>query len=296
MTTYILIDASYYIFYRVFALYTWWNIKNKDKEECIDLHNDIDFVERFKKVFVDKILELPNKLGIDKKEDIQFIIGKDCPRQHIWRNHFHSGYKGTRGDSGNSAIKPGEFFKIVYNESLFESIPYINLLTVYNACMEADDCLAVTSKYLNTKYPESQVYIITSDTDYLQLKRDNTHIYNLKFKTVNTEKNSLGSPVKDLLYKIIIGDKSDNISPVFSRYKDKNSDDDNKQYKELCLITKNICGPKSTLNYVNDLKRFMSDIIKYNVYDKYKLNRRLIDFNMIPEFLQKDVLRQIAII
>ena len=91
-------------------------------------------------------------------------------------------------------------------------------------------------------------------------------MYNLKFKPVNTEKNSLGNAQKDLLYKIIIGDKSDNIPSVFPK-----------------------CGPKKTLGYVNDIDLFEKDLLEKDGYEQYKLNRRLIDFTQIPELLESDI-------
>ncbi len=146
----------------------------------------------------------------------------------------------------------------------------IDLDVIRNSSLEADDCLAVASKYILQQNPENQVYIITSDTDYLQLIEPSISLYNLKYKQVNTEKNSLGCPNKDLLYKIIIGDKSDNIPAVFPK-----------------------CGPKKTLHYVNNIEAFENDLIKYNAFEQYKLNRRLIDFTQIPEILKDDVMIQL---
>ena len=51
----------------------------------------------------------------------------------------------------------------------------------------------------------------------MQLIRPGIQLYNLNFRKVNTEKNSFGDPDRDLFYKIIAGDKSDNIPAIFKR-------------------------------------------------------------------------------
>ena len=267
-TTYILIDGSYYVFYRMFALVNWWKLSHKD-EPCENLHENEEFVKRFKEVFSSKLKEIPKKLKIDKKQKIKFIVGQDCRRQDIWRTNLYPAYKGTRGDYSEAKNPPGPFFKLVYSEKLFKSIEGIDLDVLYNPSLEADDCLAICSKEIHTINDNAPIYIITSDTDYMQLLRPNLYLYNLKFKPVNTEKNSLGNPQKDLLYKIIIGDKSDNIPSVFPK-----------------------CGPKKTLGYVNDIDLFESDLISKKGHEQYKLNRRLIDFTQIPELLQDEIKNQ----
>jgi 5'-3' exonuclease len=292
-TTYILIDASYFIFYRVHALYSWWKLSHPD-EDNINLHENPEFIEKFISTFKSKLLELPKKLNllpskktklsktlefeqtIDENENspkIQFIIGKDCPRQNIWRLNIYSKYKATRDNYENKeSFNPGHFFKMVYSTNLFETTLQnegYSSTTLFNDCLEADDCLAICSRYIyeNT---QSNVYIITSDTDYMQLINDRTKLFNLKYKPVNTEKNSLGKPSVDLLFKILTGDKSDNIPSTFKK-----------------------CGKKTALKYCNNVELLKQDLEKKNAYEQYKLNRRLIDFREIPQELQNNIITQI---
>ena len=266
--TYILIDASYYIFYRVFALVNWWKLSHKD-QPITDLHENEEFLTRFQSVFHSKLKEIPKKLKLPKKAPYTFIIGRDCPRKDIWRSQIYPDYKGTRGDYSDAKVNPGPFFKLVYSTNLFEQTPDVDLHILHHPTLEADDCLAITAKHISTTQPNDQIYIITSDTDYLQLISPNIHLYTLKFKPVNTEKNSTGDPKKDLLYKIILGDKSDNIPGVFPK-----------------------CGPKRALAYVNNIASFEEDLIKRDAVDQYKLNRRLIDFDQIPQEMQQSILDQ----
>ena len=92
MTNYILIDGSYYCFYRYFALLNWWKMAHSEEELSVPFDNEL-FVEKFKSTFIDKIKEIPKKLKI---KNAKIIVGKDCPRSEIWRNKYSEEYKATR--------------------------------------------------------------------------------------------------------------------------------------------------------------------------------------------------------
>ena len=132
--------------------------------------------------------------------------------------------------------------------------------------LEADDCLAIVTKNIVSKYPKANIYIITSDMDYLQLARDNVHIYDLKFKKLTEKKSSFNDPEKDLFVKILTGDKSDNISGVFKK-----------------------CGPKTACKYYDDKELFKTKLENVEgAINRYLLNKKMIDFNEIPENLIKE--------
>ena len=128
----------------------------------------------------------------------------------------------------------------IVNERIFENITGINIKTIKHGRLEADDCIAILTKKIVETQPDSKIIIITSDTDYLQILQENVTLLNLKFKPVNTPKNSFDCSKKNLLYKIIIGDKSDNIPSVFKK-----------------------CGPKKTLNYINDIELFEKHLYSF---------------------------------
>ena len=62
----IMIDASYYCFHRFFSLIKWWKTAYPDTQIENPIENP-DFVDKFKKTFIEKIQEIPKKLKIDKK-------------------------------------------------------------------------------------------------------------------------------------------------------------------------------------------------------------------------------------
>lgn len=254
---YLFIDGSYYIFYRFHALRNWFKLSHPEEPLNIPFENE-EFRTKFITSFNKKLQEIPKKLNLS---NYQVIIGKDCKRENIWRMEHHNSYKGTRDEGRTIETNPGDFFKIVYENNMFIDAFGLDTKIIHHKFLEADDCIALYVNNLIENEPEAKITIITSDTDYLQLlKTSNIQIYNLNFKTVNNLKNSTGNYEKDLLKKIIMGDKSDNIPALFNK-----------------------CGEKTVQKYLNDELLFNKELIKQNKQYQYELNRLLIDFNEIPE-------------
>jgi 5'-3' exonuclease len=258
--TFIFVDGSYFCFYRYYALLNWW--KNAYPEEPLeDPFQNEKFVEKFKKTFVDSLQQIPKKLKIDKKINPIMVVGKDCKRENIWRNELFPKYKANRENSKEDGFMGGPFFKMAYEEQLFQQGGAQAILK--HSKLEADDCIALSVKYLLNQYPECHIYIITSDRDYLQLNAHNVDLYNLAFKNIAENKSSTGDSKNDLEIKIIMGDTSDNIPSVFPK-----------------------CGPKTAQKCLEDpefFKKKMADNPEY--YKQYELNKKLVDFNNIPEEL-----------
>jgi 5'-3' exonuclease len=254
MKNYILIDASYFIFYRVFSLHIWW--KNaKPTEELENPINNEEFVQKFRETFKTKIQEIKKKLHVT---DPYIIVGKDCPRQQIWRNQIIDNYKGGRDEEKNKKANIGNFFSLVYKEKLFENAGVDKIIQFDK--LEADDCLALTSKHLYNTYNDCQIYIITSDHDYIQLSNDRIHLFNLKYKSLLESKAYSGDPKRDLFYKIVLGDKSDNIPGVFDK-----------------------CGKKTVEKCYDNPSYFEEKLLKEDRTERFNINRKLIDFNEIPK-------------
>ena len=252
---YILVDASYFIFYRYFALLKWW--KHAKPEENLDnpFENE-EFVDKFKKTFISKLSEIPKKLKINKI-DYKFIFAQDCQRTDIWRINYFPEYKSNR--ILDDSFMGGPFFKLGFD--LLKENKYI-ILNSEN--LEADDCIAITiSNLLKRNIIEDQYFIIANDMDYLQIVNNtNIYLFNLQFKNIFKNKNWNQDPEKDLLYKIIIGDKSDNIPSIFKK-----------------------CGPKTAQKCIIDTEFFKEKLEKEKAHDKFNLNKKIIDFKEIPQNL-----------
>jgi len=253
--TFIFVDGSYYCFYRFYALMNWWRNAYKD-EPLVDPILNTKFVDKFKKTFVENLQQISKKLKLDKTVNPILVVGKDCKRENIWRMDLFPQYKANRVyDKG---FMGGPFFKMAYEEELFQQGGAKAILT--HPKLEADDCIAISVRYLLTKYPECQIYIITSDKDYLQLNAPNVNLYNLAYKNIADNASSTGNPKNDLEIKIIMGDTSDNIPSVFPK-----------------------CGPKTAIKCIEDpefFKKKMSNNEEY--YKQYELNKKLVNFDNIP--------------
>jgi 5'-3' exonuclease len=95
------------------------------------------------------------------------------------------------------------------------------------------------------------------------LNSHNVHLYNLTFKNIADNKSSTGNAASDLEIKIIMGDISDNIPSVFPK-----------------------CGPKTAQKCIEDSEFFKKKMANNSDYYKqYELNKKLVDFNNIPQEL-----------
>ena len=122
---------------------------------------------------------------------------------------------------------------------------------------------------IRQKYPEARIIILANDHDYLQLLDSYTQIINFQNKDLSESKNHLQKE-KNLFYKIVLGDKSDNILPIFKK-----------------------CGPKTCEKYYENQELFLEALKKESgAQEKYKLNKKLVDFNEIPENLVKNFLEE----
>ena len=184
----ILIDCSYYIFYRYFATKKWISFQKGDKE--------YDFLTCFEKHFENDMLKLCKKFKTIC-ENIYF--GVDCYRDNIWRNEYLDCYKQKRVNNPEFDRDIFDYFKQTIGKKY-------NLNLISGDKLEADDVIALLHRKLN----DNTMVIITNDNDYVQLKDHNTKILNMQFKdiTLNCKINNF------VIHKALIGDKSDNIKRV----------------------------------------------------------------------------------
>ena len=259
MVNYILIDGSYFMFYRYYAIVQWYKLSKR--EPPLDQENPINnttFMDKFVSTFQTKMEEIPKRLGL---ENNVIIVGKDCHRKDIWRMDIFKDYKANR--EYDDTFLGGAVFKSVWKNELFIKGGADKIFS--HPKLEADDCLAITTKHILGLYPEANIYIITSDMDYLQLASDNVHLYNLKFKRLTESKTSFNNAKKDLFCKILTGDKSDNIPGVFKK-----------------------CGIKTASKYWTSFDLWVQKLKDNDINLNYERNKTLIDFNCIPENLIKE--------
>ena len=259
--THILIDTSYFIFYRYYALIGWWKLAKPDDELGNPIDN-MEFVEKFKKTFIDKLKEIPKKLKIKK---YTIIAAKDCPRLKIWRHSLFDKYKVNR-------VYDDQFLGGPFFELGFQILKDLNIMVLEHPSLEGDDCIALSVKTLQSKETSQEIVIIANDMDYLQLASPNIKLINLKYKLLTDSKKWSGNAEQDLFCKIVMGDKSDDIPSVFKK-----------------------CGPKTALKYYENKQLFEQQLKKENAYERYRQNKKLVDFNEIPEDLVSAFLDKLTI-
>lgn len=269
----ILVDTSYWIFYRYFAVLQWWRHAKPDNELPENPYDNKEFLEKFEKTFLESLTNLKKKLKLHKQRgkpeiNCKIIAARDCPRSEIWRNLLYKDYKATR--ERDDKFMGGSFFKHIYKDNnkllLTAGVDFV----LQNQSLEADDVIAISKKYLRDKSPELPIYIIANDHDYLQLLDDKTEIYNFQNKNLRESQKVFPEADKNLFFKIVLGDKSDNIMPVFKK-----------------------CGPKTCEKYYENKKLFLEALAKdKEAKDKFELNKKIIDFNEIPEQLVNEFLQE----
>lgn len=257
MKTFLLIDTSYSVFFRFYATMNWYKLNNPEEtfDKDYDWLENTQFRDMFEKKYFESFQFLIKKFKIDGSN---IFMMRDCPREEIWRNHSKENYK-----SGRPSFSGGNYFKYTYQTiipSLIENKKINQVLS--QDYLEADDVIAITKKHIRNIYPDSQIIIVTSDHDLLQLIDDNTLIYSLKKKCLNEK--SHGNPFTDLHIKIFCGDKSDNIDGCIPK-----------------------CGEKTALKLLKEPSKIKEKLKDSDILDKYIHNRLIIDFNFIPQELQQ---------
>lgn len=253
----IFIDGSYFCFHRYYSIVRWWKSAYPEEQDVLlNPYENENFRSKFAKTFVQSVKDIPKKLGL-KNESVKILVGKDCRRENIWRNEHIDNYKGNRKNGPEDGFMGGPFFKSVYEENMFISGGAESVLSMDK--LEADDCIAISVKHLLKSDTIHQIYIITSDMDYLQLHSDKVKIFDLSFNNVAEKKSSFGDAETNLFCKIVMGDTSDNIPSIFKK-----------------------CGPKTAIKCWNDNKYFEERLKKDDACEKYEKNRLIVDFNCIP--------------
>lgn len=256
---FLLVDGSYYVFYRYHAIRQWWGNAHRDQEIGSPHENPL-FVETFRRTFVRKFDEIKKKLDLGQHVS---MVAMDCPRDDIWRTKLYPEYKATR----EPCPSIGPFFEMAYNE-LFQETS--NQVVVSHPSLEADDCIAITAKHILGTYDDAEVFIITSDADYFQLASDRIKLRNLQFKDLRDGKSFHRDAETSLFCKIVMGDKSDNITPIFKG-----------------------CGLKTALKLRDDPSLLEQKLLDQEVKERFERNTRLVDFNRIPEDLEAEFRLQV---
>lgn len=195
--------------------------------------------------FFRSIRALVRDLGLD--EAVFVLEGKPVRRLDALPS-----YKGTRERSPDPGM--GVQTRLIV-DMLKHSLPF---RVTRHPQLECDDLIANLARY---EYPDDDIVIISSDTDFLQLSSNRIEIYNPIRKRVVTPPVNSESYVR---YKALIGDNSDNIEGF-----------------------RNI-GNKRSAGFINNpdkLEKFLA--AESGRREKLKLNESLISFHDLPNILSE---------
>jgi len=277
MSNLVLVDASYTSFYRFFATLKWFSMNQPDfyKEKKDDVKYDWSenqiFIEKYEKMYLESVKKL---IGNKEYKNSKIIFCLDSPLETIWRSKLVDNYKGDRFDMTlKNNFKPT--FKITY-EKIIPKLIKENENKIFSLRLEkleADDIIAIICRKFEIDKPELKIYLVSGDQDFLQLGRPN--LYFINYKTKKAIELSKEEATEALKLKIINGDCSDNIEPIFP-----------KDRKILSLKKR-----KELIEDSNLLKEYLEENL--DIKKKYELNQKLINFDYIPKSLSDTILKKI---
>lgn len=237
---YVLVDLGYLMFYRYHATLRWLEFqKTLEQELTLDYLTEV-----FRKHLVAQLEKLKKK-----HKSAKFYFCKDEKQALIWRKELYPDYKANRGVADDTIRR-------LQQVVLEEVAKYGNVLGAPS--LEADDVAFLTFKRIRQKQLETEVFVLTSDHDYLQIVDENFKIVDASGKCITGS----GNAKKDLLMKIIMGDKSDNIPPIAKG-----------------------CGKKTAEALADDPNKLAEFIKQKGCAAQYALNEMLVNMEKIPKEL-----------
>jgi 5'-3' exonuclease len=247
------IDTSYYVFYRYFATLRWYTFQvgaeTMDPEQWVKASA---FRDAFFRHVQQDIKKWRKQYRIPRGN---IFLCEDCRREDIWRHDILEAYKGTRVTSAtfHPSIFP-VFYQWVQDHGEAHGLTRL-------ACdrLEADDVAYLLVQKCKELLPHNTVYVLTNDQDYLQMRDEQVILENAQKHPL--AKKSVGTPRQDLLYKVLVGDVSDNIPSVKTKL-----------------------GPKTAKALVlRSEEELQTWLEKHGCLPQYKRNYEAICFECIPD-------------
>lgn len=238
---------------------------------------------------------------IFRKFDIDHFIFATEGRS--WRKDFYKPYKANRAvaalDQTETEVAESKMFWEVYESFTSYLRDKTNVSLLRNPNAEADDIIA---RFIHL-HPDDEHFIISSDTDFLQLIAKNVKQYNgitnqlittegyfddrgriLKDKKTKEPK-LLGDPQYILFKKCIRGDSTDNVFSAFPEVREKGSKN------KVGLIEAYADKDAQGFQWNNLMLQRWSDHndVEHRVKDDYERNKILIDLTAQPQEIKDAV-------
>ena len=226
-----------------------------------------------------------------------------CLEGRSWRKEFYKPYKANRAVANQSLTEAEEEENRMFWETYEMFTTFLrektNCSVLRHENAEADDIIA---RFIHL-HPNDTHYIISSDTDFVQLISENVHQYNgvanqlIKLDGYFDEKGrmvvdkktkepkTLGDPAFLLFEKCMRGDSTDNVFSAYPGVRTKGSKN------KVGLIEAYADRNKQGFSWNNMmLQRWVDhDGVEHRVREDYERNRVLIDLTAQPDEIKAAV-------
>lgn len=267
---YILIDGSYFLFSIFFTTKNEYMFKYSewDQPDQYDWSTNPEFWTMYQAKFYQILTRIKRRFSV-KYSHILFI--REGKRDMIWRNSVYTEYKANRSmvihHKGKDNLL-GDLFPRVYYELLPVCEQMYGVKTLRILTAEADDVIFITARYIEAILHQ-KVVIISKDHDFIQMISPLISVCSIYMDNIMNRVTL--TPVQYIMYKLLMGDHSDNIPGSIEA----------SDYNEEELRSGQLFGRLMTENKIN-MKQF-------------ELNKRLILFPYIPYQIKMAIHEQIQL-
>jgi len=266
-------------------------VRRADTINYREIHKNEDFLSLFKKIITRLIEHICKTVSRKPYKSGNAILIRDCYRKDNWRvAKLFPDYKKPRRDNRVASHFQfnyeiiDDFWQTVY-PTLHNKlgIKVLSLPTI-----EADDLAYFAKKQIRQQFPTAELIIVTGDYDYLQLVDSKTKI--ITFNGIDLNKRGFGSPELNLVIKILTGDISDNLSPIFAGCGEKTAQKLLERLEPQNATDLNICAKKfiEKIEDINNLEQLVRDMITIVSQGNRTRGRPIITSpSLFDEMLQK---------
>lgn len=224
-----------------------------------------------------------------------------CLEGRSWRKEFYAPYKANRKavNPTEQEVEENEMFWKTYEDLIEYLSSKTNTSVIRCPVAEADDIIARFIKL----HPNDHHYIVSTDSDFVQLISDNVYQYNGltnqlvtpdgyfndRGKNIIDKKTGKPKLLEDVEYqlfkKIIRGDSTDNVFSAFPGVREKGS------AKSVGIIEAFEDRTKKGFKWNNLMLQKWVDHngVEHRVKDDYERNKTLIDLSAQPEYIKEAV-------
>jgi len=190
-----------------------------------------------------------------------------------WRRDIFPQYKYSRKKGREESSSDWDnIFNIITNikDELRENFPYV---VMYNEKCEADDIIAVLTKYYHQDEP---IMIVSGDKDFIQLQhyKGVDQYAPIQKRMIGVDEDGMKIDAKQfLLEQILKGDRSDGVPNILS------PDD--------CFVT----GEKQKPMTKKRIEEYSNvGELNYELSTRFNRNKKLIDLSQIPEVYEESII------